>query len=96
MSPESAGDSVTYKYAKVAESQRNDPRNDNPEGTRTLVFGKETDPDYTVLTEDKPIEITHEVIKTIEAPERLSREDFTEYIRSEVLPLDIDDSEGSA
>lgn len=96
MSPDSAVDSATYKYAKISESQRDDPRNDNPEGTRTIVFGKETDPDYTVLTEEKPIKITHEVIEMIEAPERLSRSDFTEYIRSKVLPLDIDDSEESA
>lgn len=82
-----------YKHAKIAESQREDPRNEIPEGTRTVVFGKDADPDYTVLTDDGPVRITFETIKEIEAPERMTKARWRTYLQREILPLDEDDAD---
>jgi cell wall assembly regulator SMI1 len=78
----------SYKYAKIVESLRDDPRNGYEAGSQIIVFGKDTDPDYNVLTEDGPRLITHELVKMIEAPQRLTEDEFTEYIQEEVLPLE--------
>jgi hypothetical protein len=50
--------------------------------------GFDPDPDYDVLTDDGVKRITHEVVERIEAPHRMAKSEFKQYIRDEVLPLE--------
>lgn len=79
---------MKYKFAVIAESLRDDPRNDVEAGTQTIHFGFDPDPDYDVLTDDGVKRITHETVERIEAPHRMSKSEFKQYIRDEVLPLE--------
>lgn len=83
---------TTYKHAVIAESLRDDPRNDAPAGTQTIHFGSNPDPDYDVITDDGPKRITHEIVKKIEAPRRMNEREFTRYIRDQVLPLEDEEA----
>jgi len=83
---------TTYKHAVIAESLRDDPRNDIDEGTRTLHLGEDPDPEYTVVTDDGAmLKIPHRIVKRIKAPEPKTEQEMAEYIRSEVLPLEGDE-----
>lgn len=77
-----------YKYAVIAESLRDDPRNDAEAGTQTIHFGSNPDPDYNVLTDDGVKRITHDIVERIEAPRKLTKDEFKQYIRDEVLPFE--------
>jgi len=81
-----------YKHAIIAESLRDDPRNDVPEGTQTIHFGKNADPSYDVITDDGPKRITHDIVERIEAPRKMTQAEFKKYIQDEVLPLDEDEA----
>jgi len=84
-----------YKHAVIAESLRDDPRNEVDAGMQTIHFGRNPDPDYNVLTDDGPKRITHEIVEHIEAPRRMTKDEFKQYIQDEVLPLD-DEAEAEA
>jgi len=79
---------MKHKHAVIAESLRDDPRNDAEAGTQTIHFGSDPDPDYNVLTDDGVKRITHDIVERIEAPRELTKNEFKEYIRDEVLPLE--------
>jgi len=73
-----------YKHAVIAESLRDDPRNDMKAGTQTIHYGKDPDPDYSVLTDEGVKRITHDIVDHIEAPRRMSKGEFSRYIQEEV------------
>jgi len=76
-----------YRHVSIVELLRDDPRNDMEKGDQWISFGPDS-ADYTVLTEDGPRKVTHETVRELYDSDGKTRDEWTEHIKEEVLPLD--------